>query len=65
MSTPRVLGANSTYRGVICKRVTPLCYVKTGHKNNNNACVRDMQIEHIVNTLSQTLSQTVLSSLIG
>jgi hypothetical protein len=20
--------------------------VKTGHKNNNNACVRDMQIEH-------------------
>ena len=35
--------------------------VKTGHKNNNNACVRDMQIEHPVNTLGQT----VLSSLIG
>jgi hypothetical protein len=27
--------------------------VKTGHKNNNNACVRDMQIEHPVNTLGQ------------
>jgi hypothetical protein len=24
--------------------------VKTGHKNNNNACVRDMQIEHPVNS---------------
>ena len=35
--------------------------VKTVHKNNNNACVRDMQIEHLVNTLGQT----VLSSLIG
>ena len=35
--------------------------VKTCHKNNNNACLRDMQIEHIVNTLSQA----VLSSLIG
>jgi ankyrin repeat protein len=35
--------------------------VKTGHKNNNNACVRDMQIEHPVNTLGQT----VLSSPIG
>jgi hypothetical protein len=34
--------------------------VKTVHKNNNNACVRDMQIEHPVNTLGQT----VLSSLI-
>ena len=34
--------------------------VKTIHKNNN-ACVRDMQIEHPVNTLGQT----VLSSLIG
>jgi hypothetical protein len=28
--------------------------VQTDHKNNNNACVRDMQIEHIVNTLRQT-----------
>jgi hypothetical protein len=27
--------------------------VKTVHKNNNNACVRDMQIEHPVNTLGQ------------
>jgi hypothetical protein len=36
-------------------------YVKTGHNNNNNACVCDMQIEHLVNTLGQT----VLSSLIG
>ena len=35
--------------------------VKTVHKNNNTACVRDMQIEHPVNTLGQT----VLSSLIG
>jgi hypothetical protein len=35
--------------------------VKTVHKNNKNACVRDMQIEHPVNTLGQT----VLSSLIG
>jgi hypothetical protein len=35
--------------------------VKTVHKNNNNACVRDMQIEHLVNALGQT----VLSSLIG
>ena len=35
--------------------------VKTVHKNNNNACVRDMQIEHPVNTLGQT----VLSSPIG
>jgi hypothetical protein len=37
--------------------------VKTGHKNNNNTCVRDMQIEHPVNT--GTLGHTVLSSLIG
>jgi hypothetical protein len=35
--------------------------VKTGHINNNNACVRDMQIEHPVNTRYQT----ALSSLIG
>jgi hypothetical protein len=35
--------------------------VKTVHKNNNNVCVRDMQIEPLVNTLGQT----VLSSLIG
>jgi hypothetical protein len=35
--------------------------VQTVHKNNNNACVRDMQMEHPVNTLGQT----VLSSPIG
>jgi hypothetical protein len=35
--------------------------MRTSHKNNDNACVRDMQIEHPVNALGQT----VLSSLIG
>jgi hypothetical protein len=30
--------------------------VKTVHKNNNNACVRDMQIEHLVNTLGQRVT---------
>jgi hypothetical protein len=34
--------------------------VKTGHKNNNNACVRDMQIEHPVNTLGQTVNKTII-----
>jgi hypothetical protein len=36
-------------------------FSSTRHKNNHSACVRDMQIEHPVNALGQT----VLSSLIG